>query len=133
MPSPFTSSFASAAAGNNFNEGSNGRNTGSGDWYVILVGRGESPRSAPAQDLQLVELILVHSGHALERMEQPKHFVDLLPPPFFRSNEMLAKPTQIHHLQVVASTSLHIYTRIVRHHTAVMGFPATVDTPRISC
>ena len=35
MPSPFTASFASTAAGNTNNEGSsNGRNTGSGDWYV---------------------------------------------------------------------------------------------------
>ena len=35
MPSPFPSSFASAAAGNPSTEGgANGRNTGSGDWYV---------------------------------------------------------------------------------------------------
>ncbi|KAL6719805.1 kinesin-like protein [Lecanora helva] len=32
MPSPFTSSFASAAAGNASREGNNDRNTGGGDW-----------------------------------------------------------------------------------------------------
>ena len=38
MPSPFTASFASAASGNApGNDGpANGRNTGSGDWYVDL-------------------------------------------------------------------------------------------------
>ena len=45
MPSPFTSSFASAAAGNSSSEGgANGRNTGSGDWYVTQK---QSPPSAP--------------------------------------------------------------------------------------
>ena len=35
MPSPFTSSFASAAAGNSANEGNGrGRGDGSADWWV---------------------------------------------------------------------------------------------------
>jgi len=51
MPSPFTSSFASAAAGNTSNDGSNGRNTGSGDWYVTPLKGGESSREILAQDL----------------------------------------------------------------------------------
>lgn len=58
MPSPFTTSFASAASGNASGEGHvNGRNTGSGDWYVDLAERQYNTTSALPISWQLLQYI----------------------------------------------------------------------------
>lgn len=106
MPSPFTSSFASAAAGNTASEGSNGRSTGSGDWYVRQQ-EGESAQNTPATTLPVVELTLCAPGHALAPTAQPKPFVGLPPPQASLSNEMGVKLPTTPNLPVAISMFHH--------------------------
>lgn len=93
MPSPFTSSFASAAAGNTNNEGgNNGRNTSSGDWYV--TGQGEANLNllmeGPASKNGSGKLIVGSTGHELVPTVPHRPSVDLRWQPA-SPREMVAK------------------------------------------
>ena len=111
MPSPFTSSFASAAAGtNNSDSGFNGRNTGSGDWYVPLP-RGGELAALLSYYFETMANVLVDSiltGRELVRMAQLiRPFEDPLLQQAHRIRGMAPKRAIIPHLQQVASMYLH--------------------------
>ena len=78
MPSPFTSSFASAAAGNVSNDSfsSRVRGEGSGDWYETLIAESQilhqsHPRSSGETNAKLTSRSRTHANGATTTFRRP--------------------------------------------------------------
>jgi len=135
MPSPFTSSFASAAAGNTSNEGNtNGRNSGrgegSGDWWVQILGMMQ-----PYRVYQLDSTVLSADKHwiigrELAAMAPLKHSGGLLSQIVYRTKENPRRLATLH--RVVVFMFRHIWTQTINLPTAVMEQLLRIGIPETS-